>query len=258
MDLELKKELLQLAISIAKEAGDLLTSRPEYFDLEIKTSAFDFATQMDKSSEQLIVSRILSARPNDGIIAEEGSAMNSTSGVTWVIDPLDGTVNYFYGLSGWNVSIAAKTTEGVQVGVVYAPTINALWTATKDGGSFYNGIPIKCNDPIELNRALIATGFAYDVEKRQEQVEIVSRLLLSVRDIRRLGAAAVDLSLVAMGRLDGYYEYGLKEWDVAAGGLIAKEAGARVTGRRGCDVNTPEMIIVAGPHLHAQLLEFIG
>ena len=253
---EEKKAILDLAVGIAKEAGALLSTRPENFDLETKSSAIDFATQMDKASEELIVSKILTARPGDGIIAEEGSATTSTSGVTWVIDPLDGTVNYFYGIAGWNVSIAAKTAAGVQVGVVYAPSIDSLWTATKGGGAFLNGKPIRCNDPVELNRALIATGFSYDVAKRVSQAELVSKLLPQVRDIRRIGAGAADLCLVATGRLDAFYEFGLNEWDLAAGGLVATEAGALVTGFAGGAAGK-EMVIAAGPSLHEKLLKII-
>ena len=233
MEQNLKKELLELAIAIAKEAGALLSQRPEVFDVETKSSAIDFATQMDLASEKLVVSKILAARPDDGIIAEEGSAVVSKSGVTWVIDPLDGTVNYFYGIAGWNVSIAAKDSDGVQVGVVYAPSINSLWCATKGGGATLNGKKIKCNDPVSLDRALIATGFSYDMADRKGQAELVSKLIESARDIRRLGAGAADLCLVATGRLDAFYELGLKEWDIAAGGLIAQEAGALITGRNG-------------------------
>ncbi|CAB4703576.1 unannotated protein [freshwater metagenome] len=254
---ELKAELLDLAISIAKQAGELLMARPDVFDLEMKSSAIDFATQMDIASEKLIVSKILEARPDDGIIGEEGASIPSKSGVTWVIDPLDGTVNYFYGIAGWNVSIAAKDSEGVQVGVVNAPSINSFWSATKDGGATCNGKKIKCNDPVEFNRALIATGFSYDVADREAQAALVSKLLLEIRDLRRIGAGAADLCLVATGRLDGFYERGLNEWDLAAGGLIATEAGALVTGRNGGPAGK-EMVIAAGAHLHARLVAEIG
>jgi myo-inositol-1(or 4)-monophosphatase len=257
MSENLKAQILELAIGIAKEAGVLLSARPEVFDLETKSSAIDFATQMDKASEELIVSRILAARPDDGIIAEEGSEVISKSGYTWVIDPLDGTVNYFYGVAGWNVSIGIKNSEGVQVGVVYAPSIGALWSATKGGGAFLNGKRISCNDPVELNRALIGTGFSYDVNVRADQAELVSKLLPEIRDLRRIGAGAADLCLVATGRLDAFYELGLNEWDLAAGGLVATEAGALVTGRKGAPAGK-EMVIAAGPHLHAILSEIIN
>jgi myo-inositol-1(or 4)-monophosphatase len=257
MKSEIKAELLLLATDIARAAGELLMARPDVFDLEMKSSAIDFATQMDLASEKLIVTKILEARPDDGIIGEEGSAIPSKSGVTWVIDPLDGTVNYFYGIAGWNVSIAAKDSDGVQVGVVYAPSINSLWTATKDGGASCNGKKISCNDPVEFNRALIGTGFSYDLKDRADQARIASKLLLEIRDLRRLGAGAADLCLVATGRLDAFYELGLNEWDLAAGGLIATEAGALVTGRNGQPAGK-EMVIAAGPHLHARLVSEIG
>ena len=257
MKSEIKAELLLLATGIARAAGELLMARPDVFDLEMKSSAIDFATQMDLASEKLIVTKILEAQPDDGIIGEEGSAIPSKSGVTWVIDPLDGTVNYFYGIAGWNVSIAAKDIDGVQVGVVYAPSINSLWTATKDGGASCNGKKISCNDPVEFNRALIGTGFSYDLKDRADQARIASKLLLEIRDLRRLGAGAADLCLVATGRLDAFYELGLNEWDLAACGLIATEAGALVTGRNGQPAGK-EMVIAAGPHLHARLVSEIG
>jgi myo-inositol-1(or 4)-monophosphatase len=167
--------LLELAESVALAAGELLANRPATFALSEKTSAVDFATQMDIASEKLIVESLLAARPNDGIIGEEGAARESTSGITWVIDPLDGTVNYFYGLPGWNVSIAAKDATGVCVGVVYSPTTNSLWSATRGGGARFNGEVIRCNDPVELEMALLGTGFAYDRERRKFQADVVAR-----------------------------------------------------------------------------------
>ena len=211
------KDLLALAQKVGTEAGALLMDRPLAFEIESKSTAIDIATQMDIKAEKFIVESLLSARPDDGVIGEEGASIESKSGITWVIDPLDGTVNYFYGLPGWNVSIAAKDSEGVIVGVVTAPTINSTWWATRGGGAFYNGHAIKCNDPVELDRALIATGFQYDVAHRVSQLEDFSKLVPIVRDLRRNGAAAVDLCHVAMGAVDGFYEAGLKEWDWSAG-----------------------------------------
>lgn len=257
MEISLQNELLDLAKSIGKEAGQLLSKRPDDFELSIKSSAIDFATQMDKASEDLIVSRILAARPEDGIIGEEGSNKVSKSGITWVIDPLDGTVNYVYNLPGWNICIAAKDSEGVQIGVVVAPSINGFWYARKGGGAFYNDKQIHCNEPVTLNGALLSTGFAYELERRNEQAKLASKLLPQVRDIRRLGAAGVDLCYVATGIVDGFYEYGLNEWDYSAGGLIATEAGALVTGRNGGPVGK-EMTIAAGPTLHALLTSEVG
>ena len=211
---------------------------------------------MDQQAEELIVKQLLAARGDDGIIAEEGSAKASSSGVTWVIDPLDGTVNYLYGLPGWNVSISAKDKDGVLVGVVYAQSINGFWSATRGGGATYNGNKIKCNDPITLDKALLATGFAYDLNLRVSQGEAMAKLLPKIRDLRRNGAAAVDLCYVAMGAIDGYFEASLKEWDHAAGGLVATEAGAIISGRGGGAPNS-ELVICAGPALHAALLPLI-
>ena len=250
---QLAAELLELAMKVAREAGDLLNTRPKVFDINVKSTAVDFATQMDHASEELIVSTLLAARPDDGIIGEEGSARASRSGITWVIDPLDGTVNYFYGLPGWNVSIAAKDEDGVLVGVVHAPSIGSTWSATRGGGAFLNGLPISCNNPIELDRALLGTGFSYSMEARIHQSAVIHDLIPRVRDIRRNGAAAVDLCQVATGGLDGYFEAGLKEWDLAAGGLVAREAGALITGYGG-SVAGEEMVIAAGPHLHRILV----
>ena len=244
------EQILELALKIARQAGELLINRPPSWDLTFKSTAIDFATQMDRASEKLIVDTILAARPGDGIIGEEGANRTGTSGLTWVIDPIDGTVNYFYGLPGWNISIAVKDETGTLVGVVHAPTISSTWHATRDGGSFLNNVKIECNNPVALDRAMIATGFAYDVNDRANQLEIINRLLPRIRDIRRMGAAATDLCLVATGMVDGYIETGLKEWDLAAGALIAVEAGAVVSTHtwRGMDLT-----VAAGPDLHANL-----
>jgi len=249
-------ELLKLAESVARAAGSHLMNRPSSFTFTEKSSVVDFATQMDQQSEELIVKQLLAARADDGIIAEEGAAKPSKSGITWVIDPLDGTVNYLYGLPGWNVSIAAKDADGVLVGVVYAPSINGFWSAIRGEGAKYNGNKIKCNDPVTLDKSLLATGFAYDLNLRVSQGETMAKLLPKIRDLRRNGAAAVDLCYVAMGAIDGYFEGSLKEWDYAAGGLIATEAGAVISGRGGRAADS-DLVVCAGPALHAQLLPLI-
>lgn len=254
---ELMRELLALAEGMAQKAGELLSDRPDSFDINQKSSARDFATHMDHASEKMIVNAILAARPDDGIIGEEGAEHESASGITWVIDPIDGTVNYFYNLPGWNISIAAKDAEGVLIGVVYAPTLNSLWRASRGGGAFLNDRAIHCSNAEELKESLIATGFSYDLEERVRQGEKIAALIPKVRDIRRNGAAAVDLCHVASGAVDGYFETGLKEWDLAAGGLIAREAGALVTGRMSA-LAGEAMVIAAGPTLHALLIEEIG
>ena len=236
-------EILNLAVDIAERAGTLLLDRPAKLDIDTKSSDIDIVTQMDRASEKLIVDAILAARPDDGIIGEEGADRPSKSGYTWVIDPIDGTVNYFYNMHGWSVSIAVKDDKGPIVGVVYAPTLNSMYTATRGGGAFLNGAPIKCNDPVELNLAMISTGFHYREEIRKLEVEQFNRLILKVRDIRRNGSAALDICHVAAGLVDGYFEMGLYHWDRDAASLIATEAGAEVLVRE-------DLTIAAGPHLH--------
>lgn len=240
-------ELLELAERIALEAGAMLMDRPRVFEVSSKSTAIDIATQMDKASEKYIVESLLAIRPGDGIIGEEGATRESTSGITWVIDPVDGTVNYLYGIPGWNVSIGVKDKNGVIAGVVHAPSINSTFSAIRGEGAFHNSQSIKCNDPVPLNRALIGTGFAYDVARRVEQGRIVAQLLPQIRDLRRLGSAAVDICFVALGALDGYFEYGLFEWDHAAAGLIAQEAGAIFT------TDAARISVCAGPALHPAL-----
>jgi myo-inositol-1(or 4)-monophosphatase len=248
-------ELLALAQRVGREAAAMLSERPAELEVNTKSTAIDVVTQMDIKVEAFIVEQLLAARPDDGLIGEEGAERASQSGITWVIDPLDGTVNYLYDLPGWNVSIGAKDEAGQLIGVVTAPSINSTWWAVRGEGAFHNGKRISCNDPIELNRAMLATGFQYDTAHRAAQIEHVSHLLPIIRDLRRNGAAAVDLCHVAMGRVDGYFEHGLKEWDWAAGGLIALEAGARFA-RYG---QAPyEMTLAAGPHLFTELEGFLG
>ncbi len=247
-------DLLKLALESAIAAGRILMDRPSAFEISTTSSAIDIATQMDQSAENLIVERIRSARPDDAIVGEEGATVTGSSGIRWVIDPLDGTVNYLYGLPGWCVSVAAKDANGSLVGVVHAPSLGMTWQAERGGGAFLNGKKIATSDVAELDKALIATGFSYSREVRQGQAEAIKKLIPLCRDIRRLGAAAVDLCHIASGGVDGYFEVGLKEWDLAAGALIATEAGARVTGGESDDV----MVIAANPKLHQLLQDFLG
>jgi myo-inositol-1(or 4)-monophosphatase len=247
------EELLILAESIARKAGALLMNRPPKFDLDEKSGVFDFATQMDHESEKLIVAEILSARPDDGLIGEEGANRESASGITWVIDPIDGTVNYLYDIPGWCISIGVKDKNGGLVGVVFSPATNSLWKASCGNGAYLNDVKISCNDPVALNRALVGSGFAYDIEKRKIQAALIARLLPEIRDLRRLGACAVDICHVASGSLDAYFEAGVNEWDYAAAGLIATEAGAVISIDKGIWNGEKNMVIVAGPALHPVL-----
>ena len=242
--------MLFRSVEIAKNAGSLLMQRPAQMDISTKSSDIDIVTQMDRASERFIVDAILKVRPEDGIIGEEGADRPSKSGYTWVIDPIDGTVNYLYDMAGWSVSITVKDQKGTIVGVVYSPTIDSLYTAIRGGGAFLNGSKISCNDPIELNRALIATGFAYRSELRKEQVVQFNELIMKIRDYRRNGSAAIDICHVASGQVDGYYEMGLLEWDRAAAELVATEAGAKVSVHG-------ELTIAAGPYLYGKLTEML-
>ncbi len=250
--------LLELATEVARRAGRMLRDeRPR--DLGVtytKSSPTDVVTEMDTASEKLIVEALRAARPEDGFLGEEGASDTSASGVRWIIDPIDGTVNYLYDLPGWAVSIAAEVRGEVAAGVVYVPGQDETFTAVRGGGAFRNGEPIRCTRGVPLERALVATGFAYAAARRAAQAEVLRGLLPRVRDIRRFGSAAVDLCMVACGRVDAYYERGVNLWDYAAGKLIAEEAGARVGGLRG-EPASPELILAAAPDLYEQLHDLL-
>ncbi len=251
-------ELLELAEQIAKKAGELLMSRPTNFELDQKSGVLDFATQMDHESEKLIVSEILAARPDDSIIGEEGANRKGSSGYTWVIDPIDGTVNYLYGIPGWCISIAIKDEVGYLVGVVHVPSFAMTWSARRGAGATCNGKPLRCNEPVELNRALIATGFAYDIERRKPQAKFIAELLPQIRDVRRMGACAVDICMVASGSVDAHFEAGVNEWDYAAAGLIASEAGAKFSYLKGIWDGEKYFVLTAGPSLFASLAKALA
>jgi myo-inositol-1(or 4)-monophosphatase len=267
--------LLRIAVAAASEAGRLLASwrgdeRPEV--VETKSSPTDVVTEMDRRSEALITSRIRAHRPADAVLGEEGG---QTSGgppgdgdeaarpgrVRWVVDPLDGTVNYLYGLRDWAVSIAAEVDGTVVAGVVEVPRHGETFTAVAGRGAWLHRgearLALRCSAGVPLGQALVGTGFGYDAGRRQVQGEVVAALLPYVRDIRRGGSAAVDLCSVAAGRLDAFYERGLNYWDFAAGGLIAREAGATVGGLAGRAESTA-LAVAAGPGLYQQLEAFLS
>lgn len=222
-------ELLSLARDVADEASAMVLSRiDERHSIETKASVLDLVTRVDRDSEALIVERVLDARPDDGILGEEGSEVDGTSGVDWVIDPIDGTTSFVYGLPGFAVSIAARIQGETVAAVVVTPAIGASYSASIDGPTILNGTPVTCSDCTDLSRALIATGFSPIDERRCRQAAHVGELLARIRDIRRMGSAAFDLAAVAAGQVDAYYEAGLAEWDFAAGELLARRAGCRV------------------------------
>jgi myo-inositol-1(or 4)-monophosphatase len=228
-------ELLGIATDIAFEAGALLRARPDLLQVDAKTSPTDAVTDMDRASERLIVERLHSRRPDDRIVGEETGehGRDGGNGVTWLVDPLDGTVNYLYGLPQYAVSIAAQHQGASVAGVVYDVTREDLYAATSGGGATRNGKAISCTVQSDLAVSLVATGFAYAADTRRRQAAVLATVLPAVRDIRRLGSAALDLCMVACGQVDAYFEAGMHPWDWAAGALIAAESGARVGGLGG-------------------------
>ncbi|GHB22739.1 MULTISPECIES: inositol monophosphatase family protein [Streptomyces] len=255
-------ELLDLALEAARRAGALLRDgRPA--DLGVaatKSSPIDVVTEMDIRAEKLITGFLAEHRPADGFLGEEGASSEGTSGIRWVIDPLDGTVNYLYGLPTWAVSIAAERDGERVVGVVEAPMRRETFHAVLGGGAFGNGEALHCRPAAPLDQALVSTGFNYVTEVRTHQAAVAERMIPRLRDIRRGGSAAVDLCDVAAGRLDGYYERGLHPWDLAAGDLIAREAGALTGGRPGLPADR-DLAVAATPGVFEPLqvlLEELG
>lgn len=259
----LHTELLQLALQAAGRAGELLRDgRPA--DLAVaatKSSPIDVVTEMDIAAEKLITGLIADRRPDDGFLGEEGASTDGTSGIRWVIDPLDGTVNYLYGLPTWSVSIAAEQDGDAVVGVVVAPMRGETFHAVRGRGAWATGAwagvrKLACRPAAPLDQALISTGFNYVADIRAHQADVARRLIPLVRDIRRGGSAAIDLCDVAAGRLDGYYERGLNPWDHAAGVLIAGEAGALSGGRPGARPSF-DLTVAATPGVFGPLTELL-
>jgi myo-inositol-1(or 4)-monophosphatase len=255
--------LVALARSVAREAADLLlAARDQAAVVAIKSSPTDVVTQLDRTAEQLIRDRLLAARPGDAILGEEGGQTGHGS-VRWIVDPLDGTVNYLYGLPDWGVSIAAEVDGEVVAGAVCMPLQRSMFTATAGGGAFLESAwldapqRLACNSGVLLAGALVATGFAYAAASRATQGQVAGAVLPRVRDIRRTGSAANDLCSVAAGRVDAYYEQGVHEWDIAAGALIAREAGAVVAGLKGQPAGEA-MTIAASPELFHDLHDLLA
>lgn len=251
-------ELLEVAHELAHEAGTLLSAGrlAGSFLVESKSTPTDIVTQMDRAAEAHITAALARLRPDDGMLGEEGTDHPGTSGVRWVVDPLDGTVNYLYDLGGWAVSIAAQVEGRSIAGVVHIPSAGETFAATLGGGATCNGRPLHCPPAPQIGAALVATGFGYDPRRRAHQAEVLLRVLPAVRDLRRHGACAVDLCALAAGRVDAYFERGVNPWDFAAGGLIAAEAGARVAGLRGAQPS-PAFLLAARPPLFDRLEELL-
>jgi myo-inositol-1(or 4)-monophosphatase len=224
------EDLLSQAVGLAGEAAELVVRiRDEALgDVSTKSTETDVVTAADRASETLIRDRLAELWPGVPILGEEGGGDTTTDGLAWVVDPIDGTVNYLYGYPSYAVSVAAQV-DGVSVaGAVVEPVSGRSWTAARGHGARLDGRPLRVSGTTRLELALIATGFAYDRQRRSRQGQLWGRMLPRLRDIRRGGSAALDLCAVAAGWLDGYTEHGLHRWDWAAGGLIAEEAGAVV------------------------------
>lgn len=262
---DLLDELRDLALQVAADAGALLRdARPDDRAVaDTKSSPTDVVTAMDRASEAQLVEAILAARPDDGILGEEGSSREGTSGVHWVLDPLDGTVNYLYGLPAWAVSVGVQVAGRTVVGVVAVPMAGETYLAVLGRGAVQRhdrGGPetvLSVNNPVPLDRALVATGFGYTTERRVQQGAVLAEVVPLVRDVRRGGSCAVDLCTVASGRVDGYYEHGPQVWDHCAGGLVALEAGARFALVPTAGTADP-LIVAAGPALFGELMALLG
>ena len=252
-------ELMNIAASIARQAGDLVaTGRSRgTCDGDIKSSPTDVVTQWDRASESLIVGRLGHLRPNDSVLAEEGTQTPGTSGITWFIDPIDGTTNFLYNLSGYAISIAATDDTGTLAAAVYLPVTRELFVAARGHGAWLGARKLQCSPCHDLSMALIGTGFSYHSQRRDAQGTRIAKILPQVRDIRRCGAAAADLCYVADGRLDAYFEEFLQPWDLAAGLLIATEAGAISSDFSGSLIRS-EQTLLSTPGIHQAILAILA
>lgn len=251
---DLFEGLSTLATACAAAAAALLLEGLQRARVEVstKSTSTDMVTEMDRASERLIAERIIAARPADAIVGEEGADRTGTSGVRWLIDPIDGTTNYLYGHPGFAVSIAAELDGETVAGVVHVPLHHDVFSAVRGRGATRNGAPITVSSQRDIGDALVGTGFSYERERRARQAAVLLDVLPKVRDIRRMGAASVDLCSVACGRLDAYYERGLGPWDLAAGALIATEAGAVLGDLRG-GAASGDFVLAAAPEIFEPL-----
>ncbi len=241
-----RESLRDLAVAVAAEAGELAArGQAGITVLDTKSSPTDVVTEMDRATEDLIRTRLLAARPDDAILGEEGDDEEGTSGVRWVVDPIDGTVNYLYGQPDWGVCIAAEVDGVVVASAVNVPGRGRMYEAVLGGGARRDGHVLQAPPAVPLERALVATGFGYSSQRRLRQARVLQGVIPYVRDIRRGGSAALDLVGLAEGHYNAYYERGLNIWDWAAPSLVAQEAGVRVAGARGGPPS--EDLVIAGP-----------
>jgi myo-inositol-1(or 4)-monophosphatase len=240
--------LLELATTLARDAGGLL--------LERFAGGRDLVSEADLASERLIRERLTRARPGDGFLGEEGGGQEGTSGLHWIVDPLDGTVNFLFAIPQWCVSVAVADELGALAGAVFDPCRNELFLATRDGPPLLNDSPIEASSREDLATAMVATGLAYDTDTRAAQADVLTRVIPRVRDIRRFGSAALDLAWTAAGRYDAYFERSVKPWDIAAGTLICERAGLIVRELPEHE-HLPPGVLAASPALAQPLFELV-
>lgn len=258
---QLSRDLLATAVSVVRPAAEQVRQLrgAAHNEVSTKSTDTDVVTAADRAVERQVVAALHQARPHDAVLGEEyGEAAvpaggdGTGSGVRWVLDPIDGTVNYLYGLPWYAVSLAAELDGEVLAGVVHNAATGQEWTAARGLGAWRDGQAIAGSAQTRLSQALVGTGFSYDPARRAYQAQVVAGLVTDVRDIRRLGAASLDLCLVADGTMDAYFEKGLNHWDYAAGALIASEAGVTVAGLEGRPTGQP-VLVAAPPALFAPL-----
>ena len=263
------RELVDIATSVATEAAEFIrTKRLDHVDVaNTKSSSSDVVTEVDRASERLIFDRLQELRPTDGFLGEEGGSDDSQSGVTWVVDPIDGTTNFVYNIPHYAVSIAAV--EGpptpdqwtLLAGCVVNPSTGEVYSAGAGMGAFRGSTPLQLRQPVDIHEALVLTGFAYGAHFRKHQAKLFEDVLPRIRDIRRMGTASLDLVMVADGKADIYFERTISPWDFAGGAVIVQEAGGIVTGFHGAApgreavfAGHPEMVA----RLHDLVVEFGG
>lgn len=244
---------LEVARAVAPELRRLAGRTPVE---RTKSSDTDLVTSADRWSELEIVSRLLDARPDDGILGEEQTSLPGTSGVRWIIDPIDATTNFVYGLAGYSISIGAEVDGEPTAGVIVDPALGHEFAAARGAGSTCNGEPIRVSDQVELSQALVATGFGYHPDRRRRQAAGLVEVIPRIRDIRRGCGAAMDLANVAAGRVDAFYERGLNPWDIAAGTVLVREAGGTVGDLDG-NPTDGDFVLAAPPGLRDALAELL-
>jgi myo-inositol-1(or 4)-monophosphatase len=258
ISLDERRALCDLAEALAREAGDLALAgrKAGLSEVRTKSTLTDMVTEFDHVCEDIITNALRNARPDDAIVGEEGASDQGTSGLTWYIDPIDGTTNFYFDLPNWAVSIGVVDEHGPLAGAVYVPALGEMFTGARELGAFLNGAPISVRNNDMIADALVCTGFSYSPMRRTRQAQRIAQMVHKVRDVRRFGAAAIDLCFVACGRLDAYFEEYLHPWDLVAGGIIATEAGAILSDFSGNEME-PREVLASTPGIHEKLVALL-